>query len=273
MAGWSEAGINRNGLKRLRKALISAGHIDKVSLSGLTDERRPVLAGGVAVLSAVFKSLDIDQMNVSDLALREGLLYELVGLIQLEDIRDHTVAALVKRFGMDERQGRRVTTTALELLDDVAEGWELGELEHAELLGWAARLHEIGLIVSHGSFHKHGAYILANADLPGFTRQQQAVIAALVHAHRRKFAESAFATLPGPVAEATKRLAILLRISALMHRGRGGSHKPPIQITAHDNDIRVSFPDQWLAEHPLTEAEIAREAEFLAASGFTLQYA
>ena len=271
--GWSEEGITRSSLKKLRRALIAAGHIDEVKLEGLSDERRPVFAGGVAVMSAVFKALNVEKMQVSDLALREGLLYELVGHVQHVDIRESTVQAVMQRFGIEKKQASRVETTARALLKQVSNDWQLENPEHTLMLNWACRLHELGLVVSHASFHKHGAYILANADLPGFTRQQQAVIAALVHAHRRKFAESAFATLPGPVAEATKRLAILLRISALMHRGRGGSHKPPIQITAHDNDIRVSFPDQWLAEHPLTEAEIAREAEFLAASGFTLQYA
>ncbi len=272
-AGWSETGITRSGLKRLRKTLIGAGHIDKVSLSGLTDERRPVLAGGVAVLSAVFQSLDIRQMNVSDLALREGLLYELVGLIQHVDIRDHTVASLVQRFGLDERQGRRVTTTALELLDDVAEAWELGNPESAELLGWAARLHEIGLIVSHGSFHKHGAYILANSDLPGFSRQQQATLAALVRGHRRKFPEMAFDALGDSVRVASRRLCVLLRLAVLLHRGRASGGKPSMRAEVDGAKIRVRFPEGWLGHHPLTRIELAGEADLLANAGFLLEYA
>ncbi|MCB1819560.1 MAG: exopolyphosphatase, partial [Gammaproteobacteria bacterium] len=125
----------------------------------------------------------------------------------------------------------------------------------------------------HNSFHKHGAYILANADLPGFTRQQQAVLAALVRAHRRRFVDAEFTRLPAHIGACAKRLAVLLRLSVLMHRGRGASHKPPMKIIASDADIRVEFPEEWLAEHPLTETEIAREAEYLAAAGFTLQYA
>ena len=271
--GWSDEGITRSSLKKLRRALVAAGHIDDVKLEGLADERRPVFTGGVAVMSAVFKALDIERMQVSDLALREGLLYELVGYIQHVDIRDSTVSALMQRFGADRRQASRVESTARTLLKQVGESWQLNDPEHTLMLNWASRLHEIGLVISHGSFHKHGAYILANADLPGFTRQQQALLAALVRGHRRKIGDTIFAGLPANDVDGAKRLVVLLRLSTLMHRGRGGSHKPPIRLDASDKEVRVEFPEQWLVEHPLTEAEIVREAEYLSGIGFTLQYA
>ena len=271
--GWSEEGIDRSSLKRLRRALVGAGHIDEVKLEELSDDRRPVFAGGVAVLSAVFKALDIDEMQVSDLALREGLLYELVGHIRHIDIRDSTVRAVMQRFGVDRKQASRVETTARALLRQVEGDWALDDPEHTLMLNWASRLHEIGLVISHSSFHKHGAYILANADLPGFSRPQQAILAALVRVHRRRFLDSEFAAVPSYAAESAKRMAVLLRLSVLMHRGRSGSHKPPMKIAVHEKDVRLEFPDGWLLEHPLTEAEIAREAEYLSASGFTLQYA
>ena len=271
--GWSDEGITRPSLKKLRRALVAAGHIDNVKLEGLTDDRRPVFAGGVAVLSAVFKALDIDLMRVSDLALREGLLYELVGHIQHIDIRDSTIQAVMQRFGVERKQASRVEATARALLRQVAANWGLDDPEHTLMLNWASRLHEIGLVISHSSFHKHGAYILANADLPGFSRQQQAVLAALVRVHRRRFVDSEFTRLSPQIVEAAKRLAVLLRLSVLLHRGRSGSHKPPMKIAATDAAIHVDFPHEWLVGHPLTEAEIEREAEYLAAAGFTLQYA
>ena len=271
--GWSDEGITKSSLKKLRRALVSAGHVDELRLDGLSDDRRPVFAGGVAVLSAVFKALDIDNMQVSDLALREGLLYELVGYIHHIDIRDSTVLAVMQRFGIDQKQASRVETTARSLLRQVEGQWALDDPEHTLMLNWASRLHEIGLVISHSSFHKHGAYILANADLPGFSRQQQAVLAALVRVHRRRFVDGEFTRLPPHIAEYARRLALLLRLSVLMHRGRGASHKPPMRIHGQDMDIAVEFPDGWLAAHPLTEAEIAREAEYLATAGFTLKYA
>jgi len=127
--GWSDEGISRSALKKVRRALVAAGHIDAVKLEGLTDDRRPVFAGGVAVLSAVFKALDIEHMQVSDLALREGLLYELVGHIQHIDIRDSTIQAVMQRFGVDKRQASRVETTARALLRQVEENWELTDPE------------------------------------------------------------------------------------------------------------------------------------------------
>lgn len=271
--GWSDEGITKASLKKLRRALVAAGNIGELSLEGLSDDRRPVFAGGVAVLSAVFKALDIEHMKVSDLALREGLLYELVGHIQHVDVRDSTVRAVMQRFGVDTKQANRVEATARALLRQVQDNWELDDPEHVLMLNWACRLHEIGLAVSHNSFHKHGAYIVANADLPGFSRQQQAVLAALIRVHRRKFIDGEFGKLPPHIAECAKRLTVLLRLSVLMHRGRGGSHKPPLKMTADAMDLRLEFPEDWLHEHPLTEAEIKREAEYLSSAGFTLNYA
>ncbi len=271
--GWSDDGISRGSLKRIRRALVEAGQVEKLRLDGLSDDRRPVFAGGVAVLSAVFKSLNIERMHVSDLALREGLLYELVGNIHNFDIRESTIHALTQRFGVDRKQARRIDGTAKTLLLQVNSDWSLDVKDHGRMLCWACQLHEIGLTISHNSFHKHGAYILANADMPGFSRQQQALLGALVRVHRRKFAEQEFALLPARTREPARRLAVLLRLAVLMHRGRSGSHKPPLRIRADGQRIQIEFASGWLSRHPLTEAELAREAEYLSSAGFTLQYA
>lgn len=271
--GWCTEGISKAALKKIRRALVASSHIDQVSLEGLSDDRRPVFAGGVAVLSAVFKALDIEHMQVSDLALREGLLYELVGHVRHVDVRETTVKALMQRFTVDPEQASRVERTALALLKQVEQAWELNDTLDERMLAWAAGLHEIGLVIAHGSFHKHGAYILANADMPGFSREQQALLAALVRVHRRKFVDAEFDALPEAVRTSGQRLAILLRLSVMMHRGRSGSHKPPMRVLADNTTLQLTFPDQWLAEHPLTEAELLREAEYLGSAGFTLHYA
>ena len=176
-AGWSGSDVNRKSLKKLRRTLIKARHLDALNLEGLSEDRKPVFAGGVAVLSAVFQALDIEQMRVSDLALREGLLFEMLGSIDHHDVRDRTVDTLIQRYSLDEAQGQLVAATAAALFAQVQAPWKLANEQHAQLLHWAARLHEIGLAISHASFHNHGAYILANADLPGFSRQQQKILA------------------------------------------------------------------------------------------------
>lgn len=270
--GWSDRGISRAALKKLRKQLIAAGHIDKAVLQGLSDERRPVFVGGVAVLSALFKSLDIEQLSVSDLALREGLLYEMLGIIQDHDTRHRTVASLTERFRLDNAQSRRVQSTASDLLTQVIDAWQLQDPEYGRMLGWAARLHEIGLAISHSSFHKHGAYILANADLPGFSRQQQAVLAALVRGHRRKFPGFVFAELPAGLQVCSQRLCVLLRLAVLLHRGRSSSAKPRITLQAAADGLSLTFPAGWLEDHPLTCAELGAESGALQGAGFALTY-
>ena len=270
--GWSEKGISRKSLKKLRRVLAEAGHVNKVELQALSDNRRPVFAGGVAVLSAVFKALDIEQMRVSDLALREGLLFELLGSIQHHDSRNRTVETLVHRYGLDHAQGTQVAATTLELLQQVRRHWGLEDPENEQLLEWAAQLHEIGLAISHSSYHKHGAYILANADLAGFSRQTQGLLSILVRAHRRKFPVSLFEGLGRDTRQTTERLAILLRLAVLLHRGRNTLSKPPINILAKGGNIAISFPRNWLEDHPLTEAELEREANYLKAGGYFLSY-
>ena len=207
--GWSEEGITAASLKKLRKKLIKAGHIDHIELEGLSDERRPVFPGGVAVLSALFDSLGIERLQVSDMALREGLLYELIGYSRHQDVRGRTVESVAERFGIDRAQAQRVEMTATALLSQVARDWGLTQNDHAHMLGWACQLHEVGLSISHSGFHKHGAYILANADLPGFSRPQQNMLSAMVHNHRRKFSDGVLRPLPEYLQEPTRRLTVL----------------------------------------------------------------
>jgi exopolyphosphatase/guanosine-5'-triphosphate,3'-diphosphate pyrophosphatase len=271
-AGWCDDGISRGSLKKLRRMIVDAGHTEKLEAEGLAAERRAVLPGGVAVLSAVFKALDIDGMRVSDEALREGLLYELLGYIRHEDVRDRTVDSLCKRYGIDERQAKRVEISAAALLGQVARSWDLTAPEHAELLSWAARLHEIGLTVSHSSFHKHGAYLVANSDLSGFSRQQQSVLAALIRGHRRRFPREVFDALPERLRQCGERLCVLLRLAALMHRGRSAIGKPMLYLEAKQDVLRARFPEDWLVKRPLTREELEQEARYLKAAGYKLKF-
>jgi len=270
--GWSEAGITKASLKKLRQAMINAGHIKDLQLDTLSDERRPVFSGGVAVLSGIFKSLGIDRMRVSDLALREGLLYELLGSISHHDSRDRTVDSLLRRYGLDRSQARNVASTALQMFRQLRGVWDFPDLDATRLLKWAALLHEIGLMISHSGYQKHGAYILANADLPGFTRQQQAMLASMVRWHRRKIGSSAFSEFSNGIQRQLARLCILLRLSVLLNRGRSHRPRPPISIQVKDSELQLSFPEDWLNQHPLTHAELEEEAERLTSLGVKLTY-
>ena len=271
--GWSDDGISAESLLRLRDALIEFGNASAIDLEGLTEERRPVFAGGVAVLRAVFQSLAIDHMRVSDQALREGLLYEMVGRIHHEDTRERTVATLCRRFDVDTEHADHVRTTALSLLEQLRDAWQLGHPNHPKMLSWAAELHEVGLAVSHSQYQKHGAYLLGNADLSGFTRQEQDVLAALVLGHRRKFPHEAFVQLPSGMRQCTRRLAVILRLAVLMHRGRSAQVQPNPVLTADGDTLVLRFPDGWLDEHPLSLLELEEEAARLIAAGISLDFA
>ena len=202
------AALNAINDKMYRALSHLGGRIDALSLKELRDDRRPVFAGGVAVLSGVFEALGIEHMTISDMALREGLMYDLVGRLSHEDVRASTVRALAVRHGVDTDQAQRVGDTATACLAQVAEAWDLGGEDEQDTLRWAADLHEIGLAVSHNEYHKHGAYLVQNADMAGFSRQEQVWIAALVRGHRRKFPAQVLDGLPQPYATQARRLCV-----------------------------------------------------------------
>ena len=271
-AGWSQSGITLESLEQLKQALIKAGSVTNLDLKGLSEQRKPVFAGGVAVLHAVFTNTGTQQMLVSNEALREGLLYEMLGRIHQEDVRQRTVQSLARRYSVDHKQARRIENTALALFEQISVAWLLNDPEHPLMLAWAAQLHEIGLTVAHNQFHKHGAYLLENADMSGFSRQEQAVLAALVRGHRRKVPLTDFEALPEKVVHSSIRLCILLRLAILLHRSRSASLKPSIKIDVIGKKIHLQFSPRWLARHPLTQEELKQEQFYLKDIGYSLEF-
>lgn len=270
--GWSDDGITPKGLAKLRRALIKAGTIEALGMEGLGKERAPVFPGGVAILSATFEALGIDEMEASDGALREGLLYDLLGRIRHEDVRERTIRQMVKRFDLSAKFARRVADTADYCLRQVRAQWELQGDEDANALRWAALLHEMGMAVAHNQYHKHGAYIVRHADMPGFSRQEQAFLAALIRGHRRKFPKGELQELAGVRADTAKRLCILLRLAVLMNHARSKHAFPEFRLLSGANSLAVIFPTGWLVEHPLTAANLAQEADYLKAVKFKLEF-
>jgi exopolyphosphatase/guanosine-5'-triphosphate,3'-diphosphate pyrophosphatase len=270
--GWCEHALTRSALAKLRSALIDAGHEDRIELKEVRADRRPVLAGGLAVLVAIFDALQIEQMEVSDLALREGLLYDLLGRIRHEDVRARSVRNFALRYATDLEQGARVERTALTCLRQVARAWTLEFEEHEAMLAWAAQLHEIGLAISHNQYHKHGAYVLFNSDLPGFSQQEQSLLGALVRGHRRKFPNDEFDSLPAEEVIPARRLCVLLRLAVALRRSRSAQAMPRFTIKVTSHRIQLEFPAQWLDCHALTRADLEEEARYLRDAGFDLDF-
>ncbi len=272
--GWGDGGITPKGLRKLRRALVDLGHVKHLAgLPGLQAERASVIAGGVAILSALFDGLEIERMGTAQGALREGLLYDLAGRIRHEDVRDKTIRRLMERYAVDEEQAARVQRTALALLGPCAAGFEL-EAEWAErCLDWAARLHEIGLSIAYSGFHHHGAYIAANTDMPGFSRPDQLVLAALIEGQRRRFPPPRAADLPPATRRAVERLCLLLRLAVLLSRSRGEDVPADVRIEPRKNGYALAFAPDWLAGHALVRADLEQERVRLSAAGIEIEFA
>ncbi len=164
-----------------------------------------------------------------------------------------------------------MSASALDLLRQVRVPWNLAGKEARSVLERAARLHEIGLLLTHEQYHKHGAYVLAHAELPGYSRNDQQLLAALVRRHRRSFPADAFADLPRDWARHARRLCVLLRLAIVLHRGRSNEPLPAISLRVEGPRVRLSFPPAWLDEHPLTHADLQMEARLLRKAGFELR--
>jgi len=269
-SGWTEGGITRASLEQLVDAIVKFKHVDDISLPGLGERRQPVFAGGVAVLMAIFRSLSISHMRISDGSLREGVLADLIGRRQSRDTRARTVSDMIERHHIDAMQAERVCATANEFFLRVRAAWGLSARD-GQLLMWAAQLHEIGLMIAHSQYHKHGAYILENMDLAGFSRQEQKTLSILVQLHRRKFRTEVLEGLEEERIEAVSRLAVILRLAVLFNRGRHPEELPQILISVYDAKITLMLTSDWLQEHALTLADIKDERSYLKKSMFSLK--
>lgn len=270
--GWCDSGITASALARLVDALVAIGDSALLDFAGLSERRKPVFASGVAILHGVFETLNLDRMSVSDGALREGLLYDLIGRVHDEDIRDKTITAVAQRYSVDMEQVNRVRDTAENLFHQVKTAWELDEKTDLKLLMWGAIIHEIGLSVAHNQYHRHGAYLTANSDLAGFSHQEQMKLAMLVRSHRRKFPVEEFESIIISMRTAVIRLSILLRLAVVLHRSRSNSTLPEIRITVNRDHVDLDFPAGWLDKHPLTLVDLGTEQSFLQAADIKLLF-
>ncbi len=270
--GWSERGITPSAMLRLREEILQAGHEQQLVFDGLSDRRRPVFASGAVIVDACLETLGIEQIEVTDYALREGLLYDLIGRILHADPREGAIQALMRKYHIEVEQARRVSKTARKLVDAVRKSWGLPKQLARNWLAWSSQLHEIGLTIAHHGYHRHGAYLLRNSDLPGFSRQDQLVVATLVLNHRRKPDAESFDKLQDRLRPWVIRCAVILRLAALLHRTRCAESVPAIKAEASGNAISLTFPEGWLEQQPLTAVDLENEARQTQRIGITLEF-
>ena len=271
-SGFSNNGITLDGLEQLVAHLLTLQHIDQINFPALSLERRPVFIGAVAIVHATFKTLNIQQMTVSDGALREGLVYDLLGRIYDHDIRSQTSRTIAERYHTDIRHSEQLKETLR---------YMVAQLEHhpcfddnsasLQFLEWAADLHEIGFEIAHSQYHKHSAYIIENGDLAGFSKQDQQILSRLVRSHRKKLSQTRFEDLPSPWDRHAPIMTILFRLATVLHRNRH-SQRPDFQINIDDRNIQLTFPEQWLEQAPLTQADLGQEVQYLKEARFNLAF-
>lgn len=271
---WSNNGITLAGLEQLVGYISHHNHINELNLPDLDLERLPVFPGGVAIAYATFLILGIKQMTVSEGALREGLILDLLGRICRHDIRTDTAKELAGRYHTDQAHALRIKDTAGRMLEQLIAAKTLPDDDNIRLLlDWAATTHEIGRDIAHSQYHKHSAYIIEHGDLAGFSNQDKILLATIIRSHRRKFSKARFQNLPEPWRKPALLLCIILRLAVLLRRNRHDSPMPEFALTISKNQIAIKFPANWLNLQPLTQADLTQETEYLRATGFFLFFA
>jgi len=267
--GWSEGGITRSGLRELENTLLEFDAMTEIDIEGLGSGRRGVILSGVAIISALFDTLNIENMRTSKGALREGVLYDLLGRLTHEDVRERTSNALMQRYAVDTNTVALVEGRAKLLFNATRNSWDLGNREW-DLLRWASCSHEIGMAISHKHYNRHSAYLLRNADLPGFSQQEQEQLAILAEAHRGKFNEELFGDVPEQERPQLLELICIFRLAIRFKYVESLEQMPEFTIAASERSISLGFPANWLEQHPLTASELEQEQRMLAKMGMSL---
>ncbi len=259
--------IDYEHLQKLAELFIQAGHVDHIILPGLSENRAPVLIGGLCVLMGAFEELRIESMLASDGALREGLLNDMIETAQGHDIRMDTVRDFELRYHIDVAQSMRISRTALHMFDQLG----IGDDENLRLLlNWAAKLHEVGLSISHTNYPSHSGYIVEQSDMPGFSREMQNTLGLMLRLQRGKFKMQLIEDLPRLHKDVVLTI-ILLRIAIILERSRDWDSSRHVRIKLKGEAIKLKFPEHYLDQHPLTLADLEQEKLEVAKAGFELK--
>jgi exopolyphosphatase/guanosine-5'-triphosphate,3'-diphosphate pyrophosphatase len=260
-AGWPDTHVTQAGLSWLREKLIKAQHTDRIKLAGMKEDRRAVIAGGVSILHALFDLMQITEMQSAQGALRHGVLYDLLDRENDQiDIRNTSVARLAKKFSIDNPQANRVSVVATALFAQIQSSLSKFTNEHTDdmkALKWAAQLHEIGCQISHSDYHKHGSYILDNADIAGFAMPESHLLSLLVFGHRGKLRKIEIELVDSKFAQQL----FCLRLAVLLCHARNDLDIKHFKLSIPKNeDCQFSLicPPNWASEFPQS-AHLLRE--------------
>lgn len=257
-------------LENLQQQCIDCGSIDNLDIEGLTDARRVIFPSGLAILTALFECLHIDNMNIAGGALREGLIYGMLDTESNGDRGSDGIKSAMQRFHIDITHATVVRNTAMSLCQQVCDQLGGCNFDTRTVIESAALLHETGLHIEYKKYHEHGAYILKHYNLPGLTSLQKKAIIDLVLTHRQDFDPSVFASYHDEVRDQLINMARVLRLSTVLCIRRKDNLLPDISLTVEDQHWILNFPDGWLKAHPLIDAELANEAWLQHKAGWKL---
>lgn len=267
-----ESCVSLSDLNTLMNLCCAAGNSKDLKLDGLNEDRRPVFAAGLSILIAIFKSLNISEMEFSPAALREGVLYEMEDQLAQTDIRQRSADSLATRYDVDIEQAKRVLNTTMELYQQTRKDWGIQNKDLRSLLGWAALLHEVGVQINTRGVQRHSGYILQNVELPGFGQEQQNLLAVLARFHRKKIKANEIPEFTLLQQHQVLRLLALLRIGVLLNIKRQDDIIPEIKVTVDDKHISLAFPSDWLSQKPVFSADLEREVAYLNDIDLTLNF-
>jgi exopolyphosphatase / guanosine-5'-triphosphate,3'-diphosphate pyrophosphatase len=268
----SDGAISRSGVAALERAIVERRWVSELGVPGLAPERVDIFPAGLAALAAIMEALNIDGMQYVDASLQHGLLYDLVARRSPENVQARTILGWQQRFHVDRAQAQRVRQTALNLLGGVAAEWQLDDPVCALLLGWAADLHEIGLVVSPRQPHRHAAYLVENGDMPGFSADERRAIGLLIRSQRGGLPTFALTSFGGDDKARMQRLAVLLRLAVILERTRSDDDSPAFAAHVATDELRLSLGADWLTSHALSRRELEAETERLTPLGIRLLY-
>jgi exopolyphosphatase/guanosine-5'-triphosphate,3'-diphosphate pyrophosphatase len=267
--GLAEEHITFDALKKLKSKLLKYSNIKDITELGVKKERASIFPAGFAILYACFDVLNIQRMQFTTGALREGLLYDILGRIRHEDVRERTLQSMQSRYGIDTIHAEHVEETAMHAYYQVAKAWGIESIQNENLLRWASRIYEVGLSIAHAQYHRHGGYLVYHSDLPGFTRLAQLHLSVIVRTHRRKFSSEPFNGLSESESALLKKLCVIFRLAIVLTAARKNAENSFV-LSVDANKLMLDMGEDWLEENPLILSNLGLEKELLRYQDFEL---
>jgi exopolyphosphatase/guanosine-5'-triphosphate,3'-diphosphate pyrophosphatase len=256
--------INRQFLSEISQQLLTYRQFSQINFGGLTSERLPVFVSGVVILAALFETFNVEELQLSSGAIREGLLYEMLPNMRAMNIRQRTIASLTERFHIDYQHANRVQHLMRLLFGQLKQPWRLAENNLFSVLNASCLLHEVGLLLEYKNHQQHSAYILQHAELPGFDQGDRQLLVALVKHYKREINLAEFQQQLLCNELTALQLLLLLRLSVILCRRRQDDVLPQVSLLwrQEQQTVVLQLPDHWLKLHPLITDELSQEISY-----------